>query len=132
MARTLASRPALRPLLRQFAGDSARWADAELGLARLEFQALLRRCIGAVIFAAAGFAALLTALIILAQTGVAAAASNLGSEMAAGLAVGAALSLLAALCAWGMRRMFRWEAESLIFRWFAPPPDQKRTPQWTN
>ncbi|MBC8035748.1 MAG: phage holin family protein [Rhizobiales bacterium] len=131
MPSSVASRPALRPLLRQLASDSVRWADAELDLARLEFHALLRRCIAAVVFAVAGFAALLTALIILAQTGVEAAAPNLG-DVAAGVAVGVATLLLAALCALGMRRMFRWEAESLVFRWFAPSPDQKRTPQWTN
>ncbi len=132
MPSALASRPAIRPLLRSFADNSVRWADAELDLARLEFQTLLRRCIGAVIFAITGFAALLTALVILAQTGVEAAAANLGSNIAAGLAVGAATLVFAALCAWAMRRMFRWEAESLVFRWFAPSPDQKRTSQWTN
>ena len=132
MPSALASRPAIRPLLRQFATDSVRWADAELDLARLELHALLRRYIAAVFFAVAGFAAFLTALIILAQAGVEAAAPNLGGNIAAGLTVGAASLLFAALCALAMRRMFRWEAESVVFRWFAPSPDQNRTPQWTN
>lgn len=131
MPSTVASRPAVRPLLGRLAADTVRWADAELDLAHLEFHVLLRRCIAAAIFAVAGFAALLTALVILAQTGVAAVAPNLG-DMAAGLAVGAAILALAALCALGLRRMFRWEAESLLFRWLAPPTDQKRTPRWTN
>ncbi len=132
MPSTLASRPAVRPLLRRLASDSKRWVDAELDLARLEAHVLLKRCIAAVVFAVSGFAALLTALVILAQTGVAAVAPNLGSDIWAGLVVGAGILLLAALCALGLRRMFRWEAESLLFSWLAPPTDQKRTPKWTN
>jgi hypothetical protein len=103
------------------------WANAELDLAQIEFSVLVRRCIAGVVFAITGFAALLTALVILAQTGVAAATPALGSGIAAGLAVGVAILLLAAVCALGLRRMFHWEAESLIFRWLASPPQHKRT-----
>ena len=132
MPSTLAPRTPLRPLLRQVAKDSVRWADAELDLARLEFQALLKRCIAAVIFAVAGFAALLTALVILAQTGVAAAAPNLGGDVVAGLTVGGGILLVAGLCALAMRRMFRWRAESPLFSWFAPQEERKRAPRWTH
>ena len=132
MPSVTAARPAVRPLLRQLAADGLRLAEAELNLARLEFHVLLRRCLGAAIFAVAGFAALLTSLVILAQTGVAAVAPSLGSEVIAGAAVGVAILLLAALCALGLKRMFRWEAESVIFGWLSPPDNQKRTPRWTN
>lgn len=125
----LASRPEIGALLRQLVGDSVRWANAELNLARAELHVLRRLCIAVAIFAAVGFAALLTALIILAQTGVIALARYLGSDIAAGLAVAASLLVFAALCALATRRMLSWEAESLIFRWLAPPRDQKRTSQ---
>ena len=122
----LASRPEIGALLRQLVGDSVRWANAELNLARAELHVLRRLCIAVAILAAVGFAALLTALIILAQTGVTALAGYLGSDIASGLAVAASLLGLAAFCALAARRMLNWEAESVILRWFAPPADQKR------
>jgi putative superfamily III holin-X len=127
----LMPRPAIGPLVRQFAGDSVRWADAELTLARAELHALGRRSIFAAIFAATGLAALLAAIITLADAGVAAAAGYFGSDIAAGLAVAAALLVFAAFCVMAMRRMFSWQAESLMFRWLAGPGDQGRTSQWT-
>ncbi len=125
----LVSRPEIGSLVRQLAGDSVRWANAELNLARAELLVLRRLCIAAAIFAAVGFAALLTALIILAQTSVTALARYLGSDIASGLAVAASFLVFAALCALATRRMLSWEAESLIFRWLAPSRDQKRTSQ---
>lgn len=125
----LAPRPEIGALLRQLAGDSVRWANAELNLARSELLALRRLCIAAAIFAAGGFAALLTALIILAQVGVGALAGYLGNDIWAGLVVAASFLVLAAICGLAMRRMFKWEVESFIFRWFAPPADQKRSAQ---
>ncbi len=125
------SRPAIGPLVRQFAGDSVRWADAELALARAELHDLGRRSISAMIFAAIGLAALLAAIITLAEAGVAAAAGYLGSDIAAGFAVATALLVFAAFCVMAMRRMFSWQAESVIFRWVFGPGDQGRTSQWT-
>ncbi len=125
----LASRPDIGSLLRQLAGDGVRWADAELKLARSELLVLHRLCIAAAILAASGFAVLLTALIILAQVGVGALASYLGNDMWAGLAVAASLLVLAAICGLAIRRIFNWQAESFIFRWFAPPLDQRQSPQ---
>lgn len=125
----LASRPEIGSLLRQLAGDSVRWANAELNLARSEVFVLRRLCIAAAIFAALGFAALLTALIILAQVSVGALAGYLGNDIWAGLVVVATFLVLAAICGLAMRRMFNWEAESFIFRWFAPSADQKRSAQ---
>ncbi len=125
-------RPAIRPLLRRLASDGARLAEAEADLARLEARSLLRRILVAVILGVAAFVALLTALVVLAQTGVAALAPNLGSEVIAGLAVGAGILLLAALCVLGLRMAFRWEPESLVLSWLNPPDDRKRKSQWTN
>ncbi|MGQ0485328.1 MAG: phage holin family protein [Hyphomicrobiales bacterium] len=125
----LISRPAIGPLVRQFAGDSVRWADAELALARAELHVLGRRLSTAVIFAAAGLAALLAAIITLAEAGVAAAAVYLGSDIVAGLAVAAALLGFAAFCVMAMRRMFTWGTDSVIFRWITG--DHRRASQWT-
>jgi hypothetical protein len=91
-----------------------------------------RLCLGAAILAAVGIAALLTALIILAETSVTALWGYLGSDIASGLAVAASLLVFAALCALATRWMFGWEAESLNFRWLTPSMDQKRLPQWTH
>lgn len=133
MPSVVTERSADRPLtlLRRLASDSARLADAEADLARLELRSLLRRCLAAAIFGVVAFAALLTALIILAQTGVAAVAPNLGSDVFAGLAVGAGILLLAVLCVFGLRQMLHWKPESLAFRWINAP-DQKQTPKWTH
>ncbi len=106
-----------------------RWANSELALARAELVVLRRRSITAAIFAAVGITALLAALIILAQAGVAAMARYLDSDIAAGLAVAALLLVFAALCVLAARRMFSWKGESMIFRWFAPSKDQSRTLQ---
>jgi putative superfamily III holin-X len=121
----LPPRPEISSLLQQLAGDGVRWANAELALARAELLVLRRRSIAAAIFAAVAIAALLAALIILSQAGVAAMARYLGSDIAAGLAVAASLLALAALCALAARRMFSWKGESAIFRWFAPSTDQR-------
>jgi uncharacterized membrane protein YqjE len=123
----LASRPEIATLLHQLAGDGMRWADAELALARAELGDLRRRCIAAAIFAGAAITALLCALIILAQAAAAAIAPYLGSDTLAGLAIGVSLLVLAAICAMAMNRMFKWRAESLLFRWIAPAADRKGT-----
>jgi hypothetical protein len=128
----LPSRPGIGPLLQQLAGDSVRWANAELTLARTELLVMRRLCLGAAILATVGIAALLTALIILAETSVTALGGYLGSNIASGLAVAASLLVFAALCALATRWMFGWEAESLNFRWLTPSMDQKRLPQWTH
>jgi hypothetical protein len=126
MSSALASHPAIRPLLQQFTRDSVRWANAELDLARLEVRVLVRRCVAGAVFAIVAFAALLTSLVILAETGIEAATPVFGNVVMAGLAVGIAILVLAALCVLGMSRMFHWEAESLIFRWLASPPRHKQ------
>lgn len=131
MPDTVTARPGIRFLLKRLAANTARWAEAEMELAHLESHVLLRRCIAGAIFALLGFAAVLIALVIFALTAVAALAPLLESEVLAGLVVGAAILALATLCAWGLRRMFTWEAESLPFRWLAPP-DKKRAPKWTS
>jgi uncharacterized membrane protein YqjE len=122
----IAPRPAIGPLVRQLAGDSVRWMEAELTLARAELQVLRRRSIGAVVFAAIGLAAMLTALITLAQAAVAAATDYLGSAAWAGIAVAAGFLIIAAICVWGIRRMFSWETDSVFFRWFSSSNGRRR------
>ena len=113
----MAPRAELGQLFQRAAADGARWVDTELKLARAELGDLRRRCVNAAIFAVFAIAAVLCALVILAQAGVAAAAQYLGSEIGGGLAVGVLLLVLAAICAMAVGRMFNWNPESLLFRW---------------
>lgn len=113
-------RPGLGALLQEVVEAGRNWAEAELALARTELDDLRRRCVAALILAGVALAALLTALVVLAQTGVAIMTLYLGSEMAGGAAVGALLLLLAALCVMLMMRMVRWRAESPLFHWLTP------------
>lgn len=113
----VAPRADLGELLQRAFADGSRWADAELKLARAELGDLRRRFFKAAIFAVLAVVAVMCAIIILAQAGVAAAALYLGSEIAGGLAVGLFLLVLAALCGVAVGRMFDWRPESLLFRW---------------
>lgn len=118
----VAPRAEIGQLLQRAAADSVRWAEAELGLVRAELGDLRRRCINAAIFAVVAVAAVLCALVVLAQAGVAAAAQYLGSEIGGGLAVGVLLLVLAAVCGMAVGRMFHWSPESLLFRWMTKRP----------
>lgn len=113
----MSPRAEIGQLVQRAAADGVRWAETELKLARAELGDLRRRCVIAAIFAVLAIATVLCALIILAQAGVAAAALYLGSEIGGGLAVGALLLVLTAVCAIIMSRMFNWNPESLLFRW---------------
>ena len=113
----MSPRAEIGQLVQRAAADGVRWAETELKLARAELGDLRRRCVIAAIFAMLAIATVLCALIILAQAGVAAAALYLGSEIGGGLAVGALLLVLTAVCSMIMSRMFNWSPESLLFRW---------------
>lgn len=111
------ARPELGLLLQRATVDGKRWMAAELTLARAELGDLRRRCVTAAIFALVALAALLCALLILAEAGVAAAALYLGSEIGGGIAIGALFLVVAFGCLVVMALMFKWKPESLFFSW---------------
>jgi Putative Actinobacterial Holin-X, holin superfamily III len=104
-------------LLHRATTQGKQWVEAEMTLARTELVDLRRRFITAVIFAVTAIAAMLCALIILAEAGVAAAAQYLGSEIGGGVAIGALFLIVAYGCVMVIGRMFDWRPESLLFRW---------------
>jgi peptidoglycan/LPS O-acetylase OafA/YrhL len=104
-------------LFNRAASQGKRWVADEFSLARAELADLRRRCITAAVFAVAAMATLLCALIVLAQAGVAAAVPYLGSETAAGVAIGAVLLMVAVGCGLVTGRMFDWRPQSPLLRW---------------
>lgn len=113
------SRKSIVTLVLELLNDIRQWAEAELTLARTELDDLRQRLILVAILAVVAVVILLTAVIVLAQTGVAALAIYLGSEVYAGLAMGVVLIALAGICLLAMRRQLSWKADSVLFRWLA-------------
>ena len=121
----LRSHPPIATLLHELAGGSRDWAEAELALTRAEFADLRQRSVSALYYGLGVAFALLCAVFVLAQAGVAALAPYLGGVAGAGLAIGVALLVIAGVCALAMRRLLSWRAESLAFRWLTSPPDDE-------
>jgi Putative Actinobacterial Holin-X, holin superfamily III len=114
----------LSNLVRQLASDGARWADAELLLARVEGGAALRNIAAGIICAAIGLALTITASVIMAQAAVAALAPHLHGPAYAGLAVGLAILAVVAVAAFAARHLLlrRPQAVGMIFKWLVGPP----------
>ena len=121
----LRPQPPIATLLGGLAGDTREWAEAELALTRAEFADLRRRGVSALYYGLGVAFALLCAVFVLAQAGVAALAPYLGGVAGAGLAIGVVLLAIAGVCAMAMRRLLSWRAESLAFRWLTSPPDDE-------
>lgn len=104
--------------------DGLRWAEAEAALLRAELADLRRRMVHVAIYSTVALAALFAALVILSQAGVAWVAPYLGSDAVAGLAVGAGLLVLAAVCSIAMRQSFSKRNRSLLLRWLNGTGDE--------
>ncbi len=126
------SQAGLGPLLAQLANDGARWIDAEISLAHAEYHVLRRRYFAAASFAAAAVIFILAAVMVMAHTGIVAATAYFNSAILAGLAMGALLSVIAALCFIAMRRKLRWRASGLILSLLNSPADSYPRRQWTS
>lgn len=109
----------LADLVRRLASDGARWADAELALARAEGAAALRTIAAGLVCAAVGVALSITASVILAQAAVAALARIFPGPAYAGLAVGLILLVIVAILAFAARSLLlrRPPAAGMVFKW---------------
>lgn len=116
------TRPDIRHLLERLSADGRGWAEAELALARAEIGELKGQAIKAVTFAVLGLAAVFTALVVLAQAGIAFLTPYVDGPGVAALIVGLVLLVLVVICALAMRSAFSWRTESIFFRWFGHRP----------
>ncbi len=108
-------------LVRELASDGALWADAELALARAEAGVLLRRYVAGLAVGSVAFAAMIAALVILAQAGVAALLPYVSGQASANLIVGGLLLGLVLLLVFAANYLLTRKIRpvSLIFRWLA-------------
>ena len=115
-------------LVKELASDGALWADAELALARAEAGVLLRRYVAGFAVGSMAFAAMIAAVIILAQAGVEALLPYVNSQASANLIVGAMLLGLVLLLVFAANYLLtrKMRPVSLIFRWLAGTDAQKR------
>ena len=124
-----ASKPEFSGLFKELAGDGARWADAELALTRAEASVLLQRYVAGLAVASAGFAAIIAAVVILAQACVMALLPYVDGQVSANLIVGFTLIGLVIFLALTARHLLanKTRPMSLIFRWLAGADDPGRT-----
>lgn len=115
-------------LVKELASDGALWADAELALARAEAGVLLRRYVAGLAVGAVAFAAMIAAMMILAQAGVAALLPYVSGQASANLIVGVVLLGLVLLLVFAANYLLtrKMRPVSLIFRWLAGTDAQKR------
>lgn len=114
-----AAKPMFPELFKKLAGDGARWADAELTLAKAEAGSLLRGYVAGIVVAVLGIVVLIAALVIFAQAGVIALVPYVNSELLAGVTVGLILLgivVMLALTAWHLLA-HKTPPRGLIFRW---------------
>ena len=123
-----ASKASFPGLFKELASDGALWADAELALARAEAGVLLRRYAAGLAVGLVAFAAMITAMMILAQAGAAALLPYVSGQAAANLIVGVLLLGLVLLLAFAANYLLTRKIRpvSLIFRWLAGTDAQKR------
>jgi len=116
-----ASKPAFPELFKELAGDGKRWADAELALAKAEAGVLLRGYAAGLVVALLSFAALISAVVILAQACVIALTPYVNNQILAGLTVGLILLGVVMLLALTARHLLarKTSPTGLIFRWLA-------------
>ena len=124
-----ASKPVFSGLFKELAGDGARWADAELALTRAEASVLLQRYVAGLAVASAGFAAIIAAVVILAQACVMALLPYVDGQVSANLIVGFTLIGLVIFLTLTARHLLanKTRPMSLIFRWLAGADDPGRT-----
>ena len=115
-------------LVKELASDGALWADAELALARAEAGVLLRRYVAGLAVGLVAFAAMIAAMVILAQAGVEALLPYVNGQASANLIVGGVLLGLVLLLAFATNYLLTRKIRpvSLIFRWLAGADAQKR------
>ena len=116
-------------LFKELADDGARWADAELALTRAEAGVLLRRYIAGFAVASVAFAAVIAAIVILAQACVIALLPYVSGQISANAIVGLILVGLVMLLALTARHLLTRKTPplSLIFRWLAGADVLERT-----
>jgi hypothetical protein len=114
-----ASKPMFPELFKKLAGDGARWADAELALAKAEAGSLLRGYVAGIVVAVLGIVVLIAALVIFAQAGVMALVPYVNSELLAGVTVGLILLGIVAMLGLTARHLLAHKTppRGLIFRW---------------
>jgi len=96
----------LLDLVRELAHEGSQWVKAELALAQVETNLMVRRLVFGVIALVAGFATMIAALVVLAAVGIMALAPLLGSALISGLVVGLALLVLVVVLGLVTRQMF--------------------------
>jgi ABC-type Na+ efflux pump permease subunit len=108
-------------LFKELASDGALWADAELALARAEAGVLLRRYAMVLALGCVAFAAMIAAILILAQAGVAALLPYVNGQASANLIVGVVLLGFVLLMAFAANYLLARKIHpvSRIFRWLA-------------
>ena len=129
--RYTASTPAFPELFRELAGDGARWADAEIALAKAEAGVLLRGYMAGLVVATVCFSVLIAALVILAQASVIALIPYVNGAFSANVTVGLILMGFFLALAFTARHLLMRETRpvSLIFRWLAGVDSQERKPK---
>jgi uncharacterized membrane protein YqjE len=116
-------RPEISDVFERLAADGKRWAAAELRLARLEADEMKVRSLRVAVAAGTSFAAAFCLLSALTQAGIFFLAPVVGNTGLAALVTAAVLAIVIAICVLVLRRAMAWEAESLLFRWFAQRPE---------
>ena len=126
-----ASKPAFPELFRELAGDGARWADAEIALAKAEAGVLLRGYMAGLVVAIVCLSVLIAALVILAQASVIALIPYVNGALSANVTVGLILIGFFLALAFTARHLLMRETRpvSLIFRWLAGADAQERKPK---
>jgi hypothetical protein len=116
-----ASKPAFPELFKELAGDGARWADAELALARAEAGVLLRGYAAGLVVAVLCLSVMIAALVILAQASVIALMPYVNGAFSANVIVGLILVGFVLALALTARHLLARKTQpmGLIFRWLA-------------
>ena len=116
-----ASKPAFPELFKELAGDGKRWLDAELALAKAEAGIRLRGYAAGLGVAFASLSILIAAIVVLAQTGVAALTPYASGPAVAGLTVGLIMLVIVAVLALVAKHLLisKTPPAGLIFRWLA-------------
>lgn len=118
----IGQRPDIKDVLDGFAASSKRWAAAELQLARLEAIEMKSRAVRIAVAAGVSFAAAFCVLSALTQAGIFFLTPVFGSAGIAALVAAAVLVALILACAALIRAAFRFEGESILFRWLSARP----------
>jgi hypothetical protein len=125
----LASKSAFPELFNELMGNGKRWVDAELALVKAEAGVLLRGYMSGLVVALLSFAALISAIVILAQACVVALKPYLDSQILAGVIVGLILLGVAMLLAFTARYLLirKTQPTGMIFRWLAGDVKERRS-----